>query len=408
MELPRSRLLLLGLLLALLATVAVVPLAAASSYDVSVPGAIDVPDRTIEVEAEQQGLTFTFEFDITSTARVAPGGEVNVETVGPEGDSYYAELYSSDSDRLSSTELSGENSTTFSTMILDPGTYLVALRIDDTEIHDNAVPVVVAAYDADVTLPEEATPGETITATIELDAYESEYDDESEIDSVELLLRHGADPEPIRASSKDGEELVYEADITVPDDEGEYTILSSVFGHEDLTDSEKEMLEITEASITVSESGADDDPDGSSDDDATDDEIGDADDGSEDSDDSNDTSNEADEVDDTDGDTDVPDDVNDTDDSDTDGVDDVTDDGNDTDEAITNETNNTSAVDEDDTANGEDTTDSSDDDDGVITPNNASEDDTSSAEAPLTGFPQFIGALLLLSLIARYRRQQSE
>ncbi|MUW15272.1 hypothetical protein GJ633_11885 [Halorubrum sp. CBA1125] len=420
MKRPSPRLVLLAALLVLSTAFAVAPLAAASSsYDVSVADSIDVPDRTIEIEGERDGLTFRIEFDITSIARVAPGEEIDVDTTGPENGSYYAEKFNSDADRLASAELSGDDSTTFSTDGDDPGTYLVAIRIDDYEIDESAVPVVVAAYDAELTVPEEAAPGETVNATVELEP----YDQEPPIDSVELVLMDGNDPDPIEATTTDSGNRVYETEITVPEDEGEYTVFSTVFGEEALTDSEQEMLEITETSIQVSEDAAEDGSDGSNEDGSN----GDDTDGNETDDGSNGNNSAPDAPDDDEStddggdggggsapagdDSDTSDDDSDTSEeddadantqngADTDGEDDGESDtdGEDTDSS----TDSGSSDGGDDDGSSDSADDSADGDDGSIEPNEADDDEgASDDQAPLTGIPHFIAALLLLSVVAR-------
>ncbi|MDB9249357.1 PGF-pre-PGF domain-containing protein [Halorubrum ezzemoulense] len=133
----------------------------------------------------------------------------------------------------------------------------MAVQVGNTELSEKAVPVVVAAYDAELTIPDEAAPGETVNATIELEP----YDEEPAIDSVELVLMDGDDPDRIEANATNPSEDIYEAEVTVPESEGDYTVFSTVFGEESLSESEQEMLEITKTSIEVTEDAADDDSD---------------------------------------------------------------------------------------------------------------------------------------------------
>ncbi|MDB9288482.1 hypothetical protein, partial [Halorubrum ezzemoulense] len=257
MERPSPRLIFFAVLLVLSSSVIVASVASASSsYDVSVANSIDVPDRTEEIEVNYRGLPVRVEFDITSVGRVEPGEDIDVDTIGPENESYDV-IKASGDEEITSVSLTGDNSTTFSTDGDDPGTYLVAVQVGNTELSEKAVPVVVAAYDAELTIPDEAAPGETVNATIELEP----YDEEPAIDSVELVLMDGDDPDRIEANATNPSEDIYEAEVTVPESEGDYTVFSTVFGEESLSESEQEMLEITKTSIEVTEDAADDDSD---------------------------------------------------------------------------------------------------------------------------------------------------
>ena len=128
--------------------------AAATSYEVSVSGSIDVPDRV--VEAGDRELT------ISSVARVKPGEDIEASTTAPENESYLLLQYDNTGDITDFARMEGSDSTAFSTDGIDPGTYLLVLDGDDGRATQ---PVVVAGYDAELTVPEEAKPGETISAT---------------------------------------------------------------------------------------------------------------------------------------------------------------------------------------------------------------------------------------------------
>lgn len=401
---PSPRLAFLVVVLLLSATVAVAPIAA-SSYDASVAGSIDVPDRTIEVKGEQSGVTYQIDFDISSIARVEPGETIDVDTTGPENGTYYAEKFNSDGERLVSTKLTGDNSTSFLTANDDPGTYLVAIRIDGYDFADRAVPVVVAAYDANLTVPDEAAPGETVTATIELEP----YDQAPAVDSVELTLMNGSDeePEPIPATPTDEGNRVYEAEITVPETEGKYAVFSAVFGEDSLTEDEQEMLEITETSIEVSEDAAGGETGDSSGKD-TENTNGSSDDGSV-ADGSDGTSNRAgsdgesvdtNETGPGDNGTDVVD-GNGTDDTSTDIGD-----GNGTDDNSTDTDGSTgSGPSNDETNSGSsDSSGSTSDSDDPIEPNDTTGDGVVTEEqVPLTGIPHMLVAVLAIGLLSRRR-----
>ena len=245
---PRSALLVVLVLLSVTAGIAAVG-AASSTYEVSVPGSIDVPDRTVEASGQ--------EIEITSVARVGSGEDIDASTDAPDDESYLLLQYNNDGEIDDFTRMEGSDSTTFPTDGIDSGTYLLVLDGDDGSATQ---PVVVAAYDANITLPEEAAPGETVNVTVELTAIDSE---EPTVDSVELVLMDGDDPDPIELTTVDEDDDVYETELTVPEDEDEYTVFSTAFGEDSIAGtSEQEMLEITETSIEVTEDAAEDDSTG--------------------------------------------------------------------------------------------------------------------------------------------------
>ena len=396
MKRSASRLVLIATLVLLFAATGLSAVGTASTtYEVSVPDPIDVPDRVVEAAGQ--------ELEITSIARVEPGEDIEASTTAPEDENYLLLQYNSSGSIINFAPLEGNGSATFSTDEIDPGTYLLVL---DGASGRATQPVVVAGYDAELTIPDEAEPGESVNATVELDSI---GDDDPPIDSVELVLMDGDEPEPIEADATDtsGDTFVYEAELTVPDEEDEYEVFSSVFGEGSIADtSEQEVLEITEASIEVSEGPAEEDSDGdTSDGTGSDDNSG------------SDGGNITDPADDestANGTADGPSNGTDGDEEST-GADESETDDNSTDTSGENETDDDSAdtsgeneTDDDETDTGGSTDDESSDssestsDDDSIEPNDTDGNEPVTEEqAPLTGVPHFLAALLLLSVIAR-------
>lgn len=402
MKLSASRLVLIATLVLLFAATGLSAVGAASTtYEVSVPDPIDVPDRVVEAGGQ--------ELSITSIARVEPGEDIEASTTAPEGENYLLLQYNSSGSIINFAPLEGNGSASFSTDEIDPGTYLLVL---DGNGGRATQPVVVAGYDAELTIPDEAEPGESVNATVEIDSI---GDVDPTIDSVELVLMDDDDPEPIEADAIDtsGSTFVYEAELTVPDEEDEYEVFSSVFGEGSIADtSEQEVLEITEASIEVSEAPAEDDSDGGTPDDNEPDDDSGSDEGNitDPADDESTTDGTADgSSDGTDGDEEstgadesgTDDDSTDTSgENETDG--DETDTGGSTDDGSSDDGSSDDGSSDDESS---DSSESTSDDDGSIEPNDTDGNEPVTEEqAPLTGVPHFLAALLAIGLLARTRK----
>lgn len=417
MNTSASRLILIAALVLLFISMGLSAVGAASTtYEVSVPDSIDVPDRVVEARGEK--------LNITSVARVRPGEDIEASTTAPENENYLLMNYNSSGSIVNFESMKGSGSATFSTDDIDSGTYLLILDGDDGRASQ---PVVVAGYDADLTVPNTAEPGETVNAVVELDPIS---DDEPAIDSVELAVMTDGEPEQVSAVATDlsGDTYVYEAELTVPNEEDEYDVFASVLGEDSIAGtSEQEMLEITEATIDVSEATTEKDTN----EDSTDggETEGDSGDTSEDVDGTSGSGSATDRsgenaTNETDGDgeqidtneTDTVDNStdatneNETDDqdADTDGVagsnssdssESASDDeGPDTNESIDSRSSNDESS---------DSSESTSDNHSSIDPNDTDEDGSVVEEqAPLTGVPHFLTGLLLLSAIARRRRNR--
>lgn len=395
MTLSASRLILIATLVLLFTVASLSAVGAASTtYEVSVPDPIDVPDRVVEAGGQ--------ELKITSIARVEPGEDIEASTTAPEDENYLLLQYNSSGSIINFAPLEGNGSATFSTDEIDPGTYLLVL---DGNNGRATQPVVVAGYDAELTIPDEAEPGESVNATVELDSI---GDDDPPIDSVELVLMDGDEPEPIEADATDtsGDTFVYEAELTVPDEEDEYEVFSSVFGEGSIADtSEQEVLEITEANIEVSEDATEDGSnedtsDGNKSDDDSGSDGGNITDPADDESAANGTADGP--SDGTDGDEGTGADESETDDdsADTSGE-------NETDDSADTSGENETDDDETDTGGStddesSDSSESTSDDDGSIEPNDTDGNEPVTEEqAPLTGVPHFLAALLAIGLLAR-------
>ena len=214
--------------------------ASAGPYSVTSTGSIDVPDRTITLDGQ--------EFEIRSVGHVTPGEPIEAITKAPENESYVLYLYDNQVNRTEFTRINGDGSASFPSDNLDPGTYVLALRADREYqvIH----PVVVSGYDVAVDTSGEIVPGETFTVEITL----SERPNAPAIDSVTVVQTQDDEAvEEAEATSVDGEDLTYEAELIAPSEEREVRLLTTVLGEESIAyTSEQEMLALTDSTLTES------------------------------------------------------------------------------------------------------------------------------------------------------------
>lgn len=463
---------------------------ASEHYDVTSAGSIDVPDRTDTLYGQ--------DFEIESIGYATPGETIEATAQAPADKDYILYMYDNQGKRVGFSRMIGNDSASFSTDGLDPGTYVLTVRADEEYkvIH----PVVVPGYEPTVSTPGAVTPGESFIAEVDLSEPNDGTPDADKINVTRIEDGEAVESTTIEIDGSD----TYEAELTAPDEEGEVRLLTTVLGEESIAyTSEKEILGISDTTLTESafevtideaasttevtenetvEIVADVENAGdftgqetvelSLDGDAVDNAsvslngsesetvtlTHDTDGGdvgevsytvsSADSTDSLDvTVTESDETDGTDGGDSVDGPEND---SDTDDSDDGTTGGGPVDDGSDNETGDSEPVDDepdtgdtdggtdsngtdnddrsvndsdsesgggdsngtettDDDAAGSDGQDSgsssdTDDDDNVIEPTEPTEEEASPVSAPLTGFPQFVAAVLVIGLLARRRR----
>lgn len=130
----------------------------AATYDLTASSAVDTPDRTVTIG---EGT-----FEITESARVSQGESLVVDSAAPSGESYTVELRDSDRNYLGDAEATGDDSVTFATDSLAPGTYFVLLYADGD--YQELLPVVVKGYDVDMDVADSAEAGETLSVSTTL------------------------------------------------------------------------------------------------------------------------------------------------------------------------------------------------------------------------------------------------
>ncbi|TKX71212.1 MULTISPECIES: CARDB domain-containing protein [Halorubrum] len=145
--------------------------------------------------------------------------------------------------------MTGNDSASFPTDGLDPGTYVLVVRADREYkvIH----PVVVAGYEPTVDTSGAVTPGESFTVEIDPDA--REYENAPTMDSITVVrTEDGEAVEDVEATPVEGSDT-YEAELTAPDEEGEVRLLTTVLGEESIAyTSEQEILGVIDTTLTES------------------------------------------------------------------------------------------------------------------------------------------------------------
>jgi len=214
---------------------------ASEHYNVTSAGSTDVPDRTITLDGQ--------DFEIESVGHAKPGDTIEASTQAPDGKEYILYLYNNQVDRIDFSRMTGNDSASFPTDGLDPGTYVLVVRADREfqSIH----PIVVAGYDPAVDTSGEVTPGEPFTVEVDPDA--EEYENAPDIDSITVLrTENGEAVEEVEATPVNGSDT-YEAELTAPDEEGDVRLVTTVLGEESIAyTSEQEILGFTETTLTES------------------------------------------------------------------------------------------------------------------------------------------------------------
>lgn len=249
------------LLVALLLTVTIVsPLAGsvlAADYSVSVQGAMDIPERTIETKYGAH--------TVDEMAVVGPDGSFTADVTAPDDEYYKVRLVNADEQLVSNrASRDGDGTYDFSLDGFDPGLYVVAVvnGSDDSDVYA-VTPVVSRYYEADVDAPSSADPGDTVTVDVTL----TEVESGSSVHHVEVVL--GDDSESKVVTASETGEGTYQASVdTEQFDSGEYDLYAAVRG--EMTDSgERDVLGVSdtatvslEATTATTESGSNDSGDG--------------------------------------------------------------------------------------------------------------------------------------------------
>lgn len=210
--------------------------AGVQGYDLSVAGSVDTPDRTIPVDGHQ--------FTVTEVASVAPNGTLAVDVAAPDDGEYELLLYDSDRRIVTSVDAHANGSHEIQTDGLEPGSYLLVLRDDEVRaVH----PVVVDGYAVDVDAPDAAQTGTSTRVVVSVDGVQSS----GEPHRVTVVASNGE--ETVSAVAEREADGRYVAALDLADvPPGEYAVLASVHGEEEVHGrqeplglSEERALEVT-------------------------------------------------------------------------------------------------------------------------------------------------------------------
>ncbi len=245
----RSRSVVIGIVLCVLFAGVAPASVSAATYSITSPSAVDVPDRTESLSGQS--------YTVTEAARVAQGSSVGLDVSAPSGTSYSVYLYNADQQiERTSAQLSGDDSTSFSTSSLSPGSYVaVVYRSGSIEA---LMPVIIEGYTVSPDHSNSVAAGADLTVTTPLTKTASG----SSLSEVELVVVE-ADTESVfeRTSMSDsGGEYATTVQI---DEAGEYEVYVNVRGSKEVR-GEKELLGFSDPSeLTVTSDQTNQDESGS-------------------------------------------------------------------------------------------------------------------------------------------------
>lgn len=197
------------LLIGLLGT----PAGSVDGYDLSIDGAVDIPDRQVT----WNGTTFTIE----AVKRANAGDRIRISTSAPAGTSYNVYLVDRQERIVEATSGNGSAQLTMDLYALDPGSYAVAIYKNEPKA---VFPVVVRGYTVNLSAPTQAEAGQDRTITISLDQVDSAA---SLPHQVVVHLWNDSLERTVTASKQSG--LTYEATLPLSElDPGSYAITSVV------------------------------------------------------------------------------------------------------------------------------------------------------------------------------------
>ncbi|WP_225335286.1 hypothetical protein [Halomicrobium urmianum] len=232
-------------LLAVGAAATASPVVAQADYSLTVADAVEVPTQTVELG---NGT-----FEISTDGVVDPGGTLQAHSSGPS-DGYDLYLYNSDEQIVNSTSISGDATVDYDVSYA-PGTYYLVLNVDGER--ERLQPVVVEGYDVSLSMPENATEGEPVNATVDVERRE---DTEKDVESVEVVLWDDGYNQTVTLDG-DGEGR-YNATVTV-DEPGDFAAHAAVRGEQTI-DGENELLALSERHGVSVDAAEDDSDDGDS------------------------------------------------------------------------------------------------------------------------------------------------
>jgi hypothetical protein len=227
----------LVLLLLLVAALGVGTAASSAAYEISIPGSVDTPERTVTREGT--------EFQITTVGNVQQGTAIQVSADAPTATPYSLYLYDNQRQIIDTAYMNGSGTHAFPTDDLDAGSYLVTIYQDG--VFKDIQPVVVAGYTMETSVDSSVAAGEALDASVTLDSVT-----DTTLSSVELVL-YSDDVTRRETATKNGD--VFEATFDTSGlDAGTYTVYAAVRGTEQVED-ERELLAVDEGqTVTITES----------------------------------------------------------------------------------------------------------------------------------------------------------
>ncbi|MDL0137994.1 hypothetical protein PNP85_00495 [Halobacterium salinarum] len=201
---------------------------------------METPEQTRTVE----GTTYT----VDSITRVNQGDSVNVQTTGPENESYQVYVYGNNNgqqDIIANkfVDIDDSGAVSFDTSGYEPGSYVVAI-----EGAKAPQPFVVSAYDVSVSSPDSAP----ATGTTELSVSLTETTGDTSVHGVEIAVFTEDTVERVDTTKTDGS-YVGELDLSSLS-EGDYQVQAVVYSPEAAPQGEQEVIGISDPTTLTIES----------------------------------------------------------------------------------------------------------------------------------------------------------
>ncbi|MDL0119413.1 hypothetical protein PNQ29_06675 [Halobacterium salinarum] len=207
----------------------------AAGFDTSIPGSIDTPEKTVQIE----GSSYT----ISSVARVEKGETLSVETTAPDDEEYrvYVHGIKDGSQKVQDRKFvtpDDDRSVTFETGEFTPGSYSVSIYDADTGEYYSPHPVVVPAFETNLAIQNTVTEDQAFNASVSTTQIESG----SSISGVELVFAQGDTTKRVDAPKSNG---TYTASVSLSKT-GDWDVYGAVKGEEDALQGEKELIGISD------------------------------------------------------------------------------------------------------------------------------------------------------------------
>ncbi|WP_159900250.1 hypothetical protein [Salinirussus salinus] len=233
---PRGLLVVLVVALSLSAA-----LTAASGYQVSSDRAIDVPERTVDVQ--QQSHT------IDSMIRARAGDQVTVSVDAPE-EVYRLHIRNSEERIEASKRGDGSDTFTYDLSGYEPGSYAVSPYADG--VYQDVLPLLVSGYEVAADAPSEVEQGDQFQVAIDVSRVDTAVPPEPA--KVQAVLAGDGEVNTVEASAS-GSGYVATVDASSLD-AGEYTLYGIAQGEEEAFGRQELLGQSDGRSLTVREGAA--------------------------------------------------------------------------------------------------------------------------------------------------------